>query len=245
VIVVSQHAAEALWPGADPIGACLRFVSNTSGCYTVIGVARNARRFRVVEPPVLQAWVPVEQLPDSVGPRSLLVRSGGGLRAVAKLAEGEITSLLGPTARPSTFFYDTWLEPQLRSWRLGTKLFTGVALVALALAVIGLYSVLSFSVAQRARELGVRIALGADVSALVTLVLRQGLRAVVLGLVIGLALAAAAGKAIASLLYDTSLYDPRVYIAVALTLLVSGSMAAAIPALRAGRVDPTESLRAE
>jgi ABC-type antimicrobial peptide transport system permease subunit len=117
--------------------------------------------------------------------------------------------------------------------------------VALALAVIGLYSVLSFSVAQRTRELGVRIALGADVAALVGLVLGQGLRAVVIGLVIGLALAAAAGTLIESLLYDTSLYDPTVYGAVALTLIVAGSMAAAIPAVRAGRVDPAESLRAE
>jgi predicted permease len=245
VIVVSQHMAETLWPGASPIGSCVRFVSSASNCYTVIGVARNARRFRVVEQPVSQAWIAVDQLPDSSGPRSLMIRSRGDVRTAAKLAEDELTGVLGASARPATFFYDTWLDPQLRSWRLGTRLFTGVAVVALALAVIGLYSVLSFSVAQRTRELGVRIALGADVAALVGLVLGQGLRAVVIGLVMGLALAAAAGTLIESLLYDTSLYDPTVYGAVALTLIVAGSMAAAIPAVRAGRVDPAESLRAE
>jgi putative ABC transport system permease protein len=100
-------------------------------------------------------------------------------------------------------------------------------------------------VTQRAHELGVRMALGAGVARVVHTVLAQGGRALVLGILLGLALAAAAGKLIAALLYNTSTIEPTVYLAVAITLLAAGGLASVVPAVRAARIDPVRSLRAD
>ena len=123
-------------------------------------------------------------------------------------------------------------------------LFSALAGLALVLAAVGLYGVLAFSVAQRSFEIGVRVALGARPRDVLALVTRQGMMLVAAGLVLGLAIAIAASRVIASLLYQVAPTDPATYVTAGVLLVVVGVVACYVPARRASRVDPTTALRA-
>ncbi len=137
------------------------------------------------------------------------------------------------------------IDPRIRSWRLGATVFTAFGGLALLIAVVGLYSVLSFSVAQRTHKLGIRAALGAGRGRLIALVLRQAAILVGSGLAIGLVVATVAAGKIEPLLFQVSPHDAAVLIAVVGTLAVTGLLAALLPARRATAVSPIETLRAE
>ena len=137
------------------------------------------------------------------------------------------------------------LDPRQRSWQVGATMFVVFGGMALVLAAIGLYNVIAYTVAQRTQEIGVRIALGAQVRDVVRLVLGEGARFAVIGIVMGGAVALWAGKWIGPLLFSVSPNDPVIYALVALILLAAAVLASAIPAWRASRVDPNVALRAE
>jgi ABC-type antimicrobial peptide transport system permease subunit len=137
------------------------------------------------------------------------------------------------------------LEPEYRPWRLGATLFTAFGLLALLVAVIGIYSSVSYGVSQRTHEFGVRIALGARMADVLRQVVGEGIRVVAVGVVVGVALALAAGKLVAALLYGVEARDPVTMIGVSVVLLMVAAAAALIPAWRAARVDPVTALRAE
>jgi ABC-type antimicrobial peptide transport system permease subunit len=137
------------------------------------------------------------------------------------------------------------LTPETRSWRLGATMFAIFGGLALVLATVGLYSVIAYSVTQRTHEMGVRIALGARVANVVTMIVRDALGVVLLGVAIGLALALSAGRWMAPLLFQVSPKDPRVYVAVTLVLVGVAVVASWLPAMRASRVDPSTALRAD
>src|SRR5207248_6813231 len=124
-------------------------------------------------------------------------------------------------------------------------LFSALGFLALVVAVIGIYSTMSYGVSQRLHEFGVRIALGARLADVLRLVIGQGLRAVAAGAALGIVLALATGRLVASLLYGIAPSDPVVLVLVGLTLMTAGAFAAFVPAWRAARVDPVSSLRAE
>jgi putative ABC transport system permease protein len=136
-------------------------------------------------------------------------------------------------------------NPTMRPWEFGATMFVAFGVLALALAAIGLYSVIAFGVTQRTHELGVRIALGAEVGDVLRLVVGEGVRLTIVGVVLGGAIALAAGRWTSPLLFQVSPKDPLVYAVVTLTLTVVGVLASAIPAARATRVDPNIALRAE
>ena len=138
-----------------------------------------------------------------------------------------------------------FVAPSMRSWRLGATMFAVFGGLALALAAIGLYSVIAYSVAQRAHEMGVRVALGARSVDLVRLIVRDGMRVAVAGVLIGAIAAAVAGRWIAPLLFDVSARDPVVFGAVVIVLFGVALAASWLPALRASRIDPNEALRAD
>lgn len=135
--------------------------------------------------------------------------------------------------------------PTMRPWEFGATMFVAFGVLALALAAIGLYSVIAFGVTQRTHELGVRIALGAQIDDVLRLVVGEGVRLTLVGVVLGAAIALAAGRWTSPLLFQVSAKDPLVYAFVMFTLIVVGVFASAIPATRAACVDPNIALRAE
>jgi ABC-type antimicrobial peptide transport system permease subunit len=134
---------------------------------------------------------------------------------------------------------------QTRSWHLGATMFVTFGVLALVLAAIGLYSVIAYNVAQRTHELGVRVALGAQVRDVISLVLTDGLRLSIAGLAIGTLVALWASKWVKPLLFDESPRDPYVFVIVAGTLLGVAILASLIPARRAAKVEPTVALRSD
>ncbi len=137
------------------------------------------------------------------------------------------------------------IDPHVQPWRLGASMFTLFGLLALLVAGIGLYGVVAYDVAQRAPEMAIRLAMGAPVPRVVRGVVRDALRLVVPGLVLGAGAALLAGRAAAPLLFHESARDPAVFAAVAGLLLFVGVAAALVPARRASRVEPASALRAE
>jgi ABC-type antimicrobial peptide transport system permease subunit len=137
------------------------------------------------------------------------------------------------------------VDDQSRSWRLGATLFIAFGGLALVVAIVGLYGVISYTVAQRMHELGVRVALGARTADVVRLVVWQGFRVAAIGVAIGLAVALVAARWVEPLLFRQSGSDPTVYAPVAAAMLLAGIAASAIPALRAMRADPCTALRSD
>jgi ABC-type antimicrobial peptide transport system permease subunit len=137
------------------------------------------------------------------------------------------------------------LEPQIRPWRLGATIFVAFGALALVVAAVGTYSVIAYAVSQRAHEMSVRVALGARAADLLRLIVGQGVRLAVLGVVCGSVVAIVASHVIASLLYETSARDPLIVGAVALLLVLVATIASGIPAWRATRADPVVALRSD
>jgi ABC-type antimicrobial peptide transport system permease subunit len=135
--------------------------------------------------------------------------------------------------------------PTIKSWKLGASMFVAFGGLALVLAAIGLYSVIAYNVAQRTHELGVRVAFGAQVGDVIRLVLTEGLRLAVAGVVIGGGLALYAGRWVAPLLFKVKPTDPLVFGFVIAVLLAVATLASLIPAIRAARVDPNVALRSD
>jgi ABC-type antimicrobial peptide transport system permease subunit len=216
----------------------------------ISGIVATAHRDEIIEDPKPQYYLPMSNLPDSLRQQwsngsVLLVRSAPS--AVARV-EAEVTRALQrafPAGYPDVHLLSQTLESQYRPWRVGAWLFTGLGFLALIVAVVGVYSTVSYAVTQRTHEFGVRLALGARVADVLRLVLGEELRTVLLGVAVGIVLAVAAGRLIASLLYDIAPGNPVVIATVSLTLLVAAAVATVIPAFRAARVDPIAALRAD
>jgi predicted permease len=249
VVVISEEAERLIWPGRNALGECLRMFDASSPCYTVVGIAQNAHGYRVVEEPSDVLYFPLEQTPgmtsrDSIAAEGIVVRTVGDPAAVLDHLRRAVGDTIPGEAGRVALMAET-LEPQYRPWQLAARLFGGFGLLALILASLGLYSVLSYLVASRRHEFGVRLALGAQAGRLVRLVLRDGLRIVVIGAVVGIGIVIVGGRVLASLLYGVAPTDPVVIGAAVAVLLVSAVVAAVLPALRATRVDPMIALREE
>jgi len=246
-LVVNDAMAKVAWPGRDPIGQCIRFEKRENPCYTVVGVVESVRRNSVIEPdPAPQFYLPLGNMPvRGWNGTTLIVRARPNAAAAAmselRLALQRAFPVAEATVTPMT----ENLEPEYRPWRLGATLFTAMGLLALVVALVGIYSTVSYGVTQRTHEFGVRIALGARIGDVLRQVIGEGVRTVAVGVALGLALALAAGKLIAALLYGIGPSDPLVLGLVAATLLAVAALAAVVPAWRAARVDPLTALRAE
>jgi ABC-type antimicrobial peptide transport system permease subunit len=141
--------------------------------------------------------------------------------------------------------YQDLIDPQLRSWRLGATLFSAFSMLALGIAAVGLFGVVSFVVTQRTQEIGVRLALGGTRQRVARLIVGDALRMVAVGVAIGVLCALAAGPVVASMLFQTSPREPASIALAGLVLIAATIVAAAWPAWRAGRVNPVVALRAE
>ena len=246
-LVVNEAMAKLVWPGRDPLGDCVRFERRDNPCYTVVGVVETARRGSVIESePVAQFYLPLGNLPTS-DPRgaTIVVRARADGAAAAA---NELTRMLRrtfPAADAVVTPMTANLEPEYRPWRLGATLFTGLGVLALLVAMLGIYSTTSYGVTQRTHEFGVRVALGARVGDVIGQVVGEGMRTVATGVTLGIALALAAGRLVSALLYGVVPRDPMVLISVSGMLMVVAVLAALVPAWRAARADPLTALRAD
>jgi predicted permease len=248
-IVVDETMARVFWPGESPLGKCVMLRTKASPCSTVVGVTADVRMMSMLETKQWpQYFLPLRAAVDSESatPGAIIVRTQPGRwYAADAITRSELHRLI-PGASGVTFDPMTkYLEPELRPWKLGATLFTAFGLLALLVAAVGVYGVISYSFNQRTHELGVRTALGASVQDTYNLVLGEAFRLTAIGVAAGVLLALALGRLIASLLYATSAKDPLVIAAAAAILLAVGTAASLLPAWRATKTDPMTVLRAE
>ncbi|HEY8184855.1 MAG TPA: FtsX-like permease family protein, partial [Pyrinomonadaceae bacterium] len=225
---------------SDPVG---RGFSDGHDTFEVVGVARDTKYRNLREPPRMTMYLPLAQA--YVPTVSLVVRTGGDPRSLAPLIQARLH-----TIEPSLAIYNsrTLLEHVGRSLyleRMESLIFGFLGLLALILTAIGVYGVVAYSVAQRTRELGIRIALGAQKKDVLQLILRKGLVLVAWGSVIGLVACHWLSRLISSQLYGVSPNDPITLLTVAALLGGVALLASYIPARRATKVDPLVALRYE
>ncbi len=244
VAVVDEGAAELMWPGQPAIGQRFRYSPYTPLWVTVVGIAHSVKTTSFAEAGgSMQAYVPTAQEEPSRY-RQLLARSVGDpaaalepIRRLAVSMEPNVEFLqLTPVAE---LYRDVYVEP-----RFFSILMTVLALLALVPAAVGLYAMVTHAVNERTHEIGVRIALGADVRRVRSLVLREALAPVAGGLLIGAAVVLYLARFLASLLYQTAPIDPLALAGVAVLLVIVAAMAAVLPAHHATQVDPIQTLRA-
>jgi predicted permease len=243
VVVLNETLAARLWPGEDALGKRVS-VSGPAGPFLqVVGIVRDGKYRSLAEPPHSYIYQPLLQSYDPS--MTLVVRTKGEPQSVAAAVREQIRALEPnlPIAEMKTLRdqLDLSLFPsRLAAWTLG-----GFGVLALLLAAIGIYGVVNYSVTQRTREIGVRMALGATATDVLRLVLGEGFFVIGGGLVLGLLLAAVATRVIASFLYEVGTTDPLTFAGVPLLLALIALGAAAIPTVRATKVDPLVALRDE
>jgi putative ABC transport system permease protein len=258
VVVISEATAQKFWPGQDAIGQYLGIAAAADSLdgdaarkppeatvfpsYEVIGIARDTRSGWVWEKDETYLYLPLR--PDHHLGSYLLIRSAGNVQRVMDAAPGEAVAIdphLGVTVRRTSDYIAESITPfrgmALMAGALGT--------LALLLASIGLYGVMSFVVTQRGREIGVRVALGAQSGEIVRLFLNDGLRLTVIGIAVGLAGAAGVSRLLAAALVDLSPLDPLAFGGASLFLTLVALLATYFPARQAMKIDPMTALRVE
>jgi len=249
VVIVSESTARALWPGRDPIGEQLRLAPESAGPRLatrrdahVVGVVPDVALGTIIDPfeaPV--AYYP--SAPDHSG-MALLARVTGEPEATMRRLDATLAQL-APGVVEDIHTLDVFVIGAVYPFRAAYWVAGALGAIALLLTVTGVYGVLSYVVAQRRKELGIRVALGAAASAIVGLVLRQSLRLCVIGLVAGLLLALGVARLFAANIVRLGTFEPAAFVGGALLVLVACLAAAYVPARRAGRADPMEALRSQ
>ena len=242
VAIVNEQWTRQFWPGEEPLGR--RFeIPRQRRTVEVVGVVKDGkfRNYRGAVNPCF--YVPLAQ--DYSANMNLEVRTAGNPMALAGAVRREIQGLDREFPLAPILTLQSYRDAALGQERLAAGLLSALGGLALALAAIGIYGVMSFSVARRTREIGIRMALGARRGRVLRMVLGQGLALMLAGLAIGLVAAGAVTRLVASLLYEVSPTDPWTFAAIAVVLTATALMACCIPAHRATKVDPTEALRNE
>ncbi|HEX6535873.1 MAG TPA: FtsX-like permease family protein, partial [Gemmatimonadaceae bacterium] len=247
-ILVNREFARQVWPGGNAIGARVRPAWHPPGrppepWSTVVGIVDDTRM------PEVRGNVAAMQVyslvPPVLGDVPFVVRTAMSGDVTAPMIKHAIASVdPGIFVRPM-LSGDTYLRNGLAPTRFAMALLTAFAVVALVLAAVGLYGVIAYGVSQRTREIGIRLALGAEPRTVVARVVGGGLRLTAVGVAVGGAAAIATTRVLASLLYEVRPADPLTFGAIALLIVVISLGASYIPARRALRIDPAETLRAD
>jgi predicted permease len=239
VAIVNERLASQLWPGQDPLGKRVKLFN--TDFHQVVGIVRDTKPYSLGDEPTPILYRPLLQVYQSN--LMLVVRSKAPETVLANV-RNELQQLdrrlpITDAATMTDVLYTTLWAPRLAAWLL-----TLLAVVSLTLAGIGVYGVMAYSVGQRTRELGIRIALGATRGALVRLVVGQGLRLSLIGIFVGLIVALPAARLIGNLLYGSTT-DPVTFALVPVVLAIAVVAASYLPARRAVRIPPTAALRTE
>jgi predicted permease len=244
--VISQTMARRYWPGQDPIGKRVQMPMPTApyplAWVTVAGVVGDSR-YRELQAARLDLYM--SYLQSDEGLRHLVVRTEGDPLALANTVRQAVQSVDRDLILTDVTTMDALVDAALGQARFAMQLLSSFALAALALAALGTYGVMAFTVGRRTREIGVRMALGARARGVMGLVLRDGMAPVLAGVGAGVAGAFALGRAAAALLYGVPPHDLAAPAAAAALLAVAALLACLVPALRAARVDPAVALREE
>ncbi|TMP90751.1 MAG: ABC transporter permease [Verrucomicrobia bacterium] len=244
VVIVSEKTARHFWPGENPIGKRLKPGSTNRNIpwIEIIGVVKDVRQNDFVSEPKMQMYMPYQQL-NSFAPNALVVRTNVEPLSLAGAVRNAIWAVDKDQPVSNLRSMDEIVSEAVARQRFSMLLLGIFAALAMVLAAVGIYGVMSYSIAQRTREIGLRIALGAQKSDVLKMILRQGLRFVAAGLAIGLAASFALTRVMASLLFGISATDPATFVSISLMLIAVALLASYIPAVRAMKIDPMLALR--
>jgi putative ABC transport system permease protein len=245
VALISESLAQRKFPGQDPVGRRVRLGPADGPFHTIVGVVGDVKQASLAASQADAFYTTPEQWRFADNTMSLMVRARGDAAALAPAVRKAIWSVDKDQAIARVATMDDLLARLAAERRFALILLETFGLVALALAATGIYGVLSGSVTERTREIGLRLALGASRNQILTLALRQGMTGAALGIVIGLCGAVAATRAIVTLLFDVSRLDPMTYLGVIALFLGVSAIACWGPAWRAARVDPMVALRCD
>ena len=258
VVIINERLADTLWPGEDAVGKRLRWGANVpenqNRFLTVVGVVADVADGPPGTLPYIHAYEPFSQFPNFIWNNlptpfgrqvKLAARTSVGPTALTSALRSEIARIDPQLAIESIVSMNERVDDVIAPQRFSILTLGSFAAGSLLLAAIGLYGLLIFGVRESRREIAVRLALGADSSSIVWMIVSQGLKLVAIGLVMGVAASFGVARAVQSLLYQTGAYDVIAFSAAPLVLVATALLACAVPAYRASRVDPTATLRTE
>jgi predicted permease len=242
VVVVNEAFAKRFWGNADPIGKRISITGESGPWLEVVGLAKDGKYVSISESSRPFLFYPQLQVPDGI---TLHVRTSGDPKRLLPAVRREVAAAAPTwmTDRPRTL--EESIGMALLPQRIAASLLGAFGVVALLLAAVGLYGVVAFAVAQRTREIGIRVALGAQSGEVLGLMLRQGMTLAGIGLLIGVPISFVVGKLISGFLLGTGAADPLVFLTAAGLLGLVTLVASYVPARRASRVDPMLALRAQ
>jgi putative ABC transport system permease protein len=240
VAVINEAMARQFWPGKEAIGQTF---NTDSSVYRVVGITRTTKVRSLGEEP--RPFIITSYAQEFSATPMIIARTNGDADRVATQMLATLREIDPGLMAIQVKTMSRHLAAMLLPARLGAIAFTLFAGLALALAVLGVYGVVSYAVARRTREVGIRLAVGAQPHALVRLLMREGVGLVTAGIVLGLLLGFGSAQVLASLLYGIGAVDPLTFVGAPILLMLVGTLAAFLPARRASRVDPASVLRAE
>ncbi len=244
VVIINETMAQQFWPNANPIGERVQLGFDPQNVTReIVGVVGDIRSAALNAPPVPESYVPFTQA--AFNAMGVVVRAEGNPTAVLPAIRQRIAAIDPDLPLTRVQSMDAILEASAGSSRLSSVLTSVFALLAALLATVGIYSLIAYSVAQRTREIGIRMALGADRSAVVWLVVGEGLVLAGIGILLGLGGSALLTGTLKTMLYEVSPVDPLVIASTCAAVLFVTALASYVPARRALRVDPMIALRAE
>ena len=242
VLIVNQSTANKFWPGESPLGKRVRFGPNLDWT-TVVGVVADIKALGLTAEPRIEMFLPLGV--DIFRSGFVVVRTNAGTEAMIPSLRAAVLAINKDTVPYNIKTLEKVVSDSIAQPRFNMVLLAIFAGLALILASVGIYGVMSYSVAQRTQELGVRMALGAQRRDIFSLVLKQGIILTLIGVVIGLAGAIALSKVLGSVLYGVSATDPVTLISVAVIMVAVALMACFFPARKATKVDPLTAMRYE
>ena len=241
-MIVTEAAARRFWPGEDPIGKQLMLLRSEKPVYEIVGVAKDAQVANLGEDHPIYLYLPAG--PAEQADLQLLVRPAAGFALSQKGIRAVVASIAPEFAgdvQPVADYLEFWRTPA----RLAAGLSAGLGTLALLLATAGVCGTVAFTVSRRVREIGIRMALGADGREVMRLILRQAMSPVLVGASIGIACCAAISWGLSAILFGSSSYDPLAFLGVPILLIGAALLASYVPARQAIRIDPMAALRYE
>jgi predicted permease len=238
VMIVNEYMAKKYWPGGSPIGHTVKYGRRD---HTVIGVVPTGKYQRLGEPPSAFYYTALAQ--NWTEGMTIAIRTTADPETVAPALRAAVASFDETLPVSAIRTMSRHLGIALMPARLAGSALGVFGLLGLVLASVGMYGIMSYTVSQRRREIGIRMAVGAAGGDVIRMIMRQGLSLVIIGAVIGIGGALAASRLLRGILYSPSVVDPTTFVSVPLILTAVAALASWLPALRASSVDPLEALR--